>query len=299
MKFKSLIAIASATILFASCLKSTDDFGWDDDPGSVVVEIRDAAEDGGEKVISLEAAPPTETFDLITIRVNAARGAQPSGDITVDLVPIIPGAYTPLPAGSYTIPSLKVVIPKGQTEVSVPITLNKSVLDLTKSYGLGFQISSTTEGVISELANKIIVGLLIKNQYDADYTVTGYFFHPTAGRAINMTKHMFTLGANTVEGQVGDLAGFYFAFDVNGTVLSNWRGLGSAPPAPASGFMTADNPGNFSHAPLSVGPPYIHANYPNTYDPATKTFLLHYGYHVGGNGQNTFTRQIYEKWVRI
>ncbi len=74
----------------------------------------------------------------------------------------------------------------------------------------------------------------------------------------------------------------------------------------SSGFMTADNPGGIDYSDPSNGghlPGDADFNkdiYNNTYDSTTRTFYLHYGYTNAAEGadQNSYTRQIYEKWVR-
>ena len=104
---------------------------------------------------------------------------------------------------------------------------------------------------------------------------------------------------------MGDLytANYYFRFDVApDNKLINWEAVGATPAAPQSGFMTEDNPGGANYstaAPDAPGKaPWLSSAYNNTYNPTTHTFWMHYGYAVGGNGQNTWTRQTYEKWVR-
>ncbi len=134
------------------------------------------------------------------------------------------------------------------------------------------------------------------------YTVTGYFFHPTASRAINLTKTITQVSANTYQVDLGDLGGsgysFQFTLD-NSNNLINWVAAGNTPPDTQSGFMTADDPGNLY--PDSAGypgtAPWLQSTYNNTYDPATHTLHLHYGYAAGALGQNGFSRQVYEAWV--
>lgn len=306
MKMKLLIIAIFSTVLLSSCLKSDDPFGFNDDKGSIVIEIFDRSYYGDLKVIALEAAPPTETFDLIELRMYAPRSNKPSGDVqvTLELVPGLVAAHglTELPAGSFTLPNLTVTIPKAGGIFTLPLTVNKALLDLSQVYGIAFKIVSVSEGIISDLSNEITVALIIKNEYHADYTVTGYFFHPSAPRAISGTKEISTVGAIRCQAQVGDLGGWNFQFDVAGTNLTNWGSAnGSTPPAPpGSGFMSSDNPGAIDYsaaAPNNPGvAPWVHSTYNNTYDPATKTFWMHYGY----NGTNDAgrNRQIYEKWVR-
>jgi len=86
------------------------------------------------------------------------------------------------------------------------------------------------------------------------YKVTGYFFHTVSSRSINLQKTITKIGSNTYQlDYTGDLQGWGFQFTVDATNhLINWVAIGGTYPAPASGFMTADNPGGFTYS----GPPY-------------------------------------------
>jgi len=136
------------------------------------------------------------------------------------------------------------------------------------------------------------------------YRDSGYFFHPSAPRVINSDKIITQVSINRYQLDLGDLgsSGYAFQFDVDGSNnLVNWSAVGSAPVAPASGFMTTDNPGGFAFTvtPLPGTTPYTQNVYNNTYNHATKTFYLHYGYAVGSSGQNGYSRQIYEQLTFI
>jgi sugar lactone lactonase YvrE len=131
------------------------------------------------------------------------------------------------------------------------------------------------------------------------YQCTGYFFHPSASRSLDLSKTITQISANRYQVGIGDLegSGYIFQFDVdaNNNVV-NWVAIGSTSAAPASGFMTSDNPGAFSFYPGStVG--FIQSIYNNKYNPLTKTFYLHYGYQTGATSQNQYQRQVYEKYV--
>lgn len=307
MKMKLLFVAFLSIVLLNSCLKSKDQFGFDTDKGSIVTEIFDRSYYGDLKVIALNATPPTETFELIELKMYAPRSNKPNSDIqaTLILVPSLVAAngLTALPANAYTIPSLSVTIPKNGGSFKVPMTLNKSLLDLSKVYGIAFRLTTVSEGVISDIAREVTIALIIKNAYHADYNVTGYFFHPSSPRGISGVKGMSTVGANRVQGQVGDLGGWNFQVDISGSAISNWGSAnGSTPPAPpASGLFTADNPGAVTYPgpELPGTAPWVQSTYNNTYNAATKTFLFHYGYGGGSTSQNGWTRNIYERWVRI
>ncbi|HRH47317.1 MAG TPA: T9SS type A sorting domain-containing protein [Panacibacter sp.] len=137
---------------------------------------------------------------------------------------------------------------------------------------------------------------------DGGYDVTGYFFHSNGPRALSLQKTIIKSGAHFIA-DIGDLIGAYefqFDLDANNNMI-NWVPLLNTPaPSPAaSGFMTSDNPGGiifFSDQQPGTYP-WLHSVYNNKYNPVTHTFYMHYGYQVGGTGQNSYTRQIYEEWV--
>ncbi len=307
MKIKLLFVAIFSTLLLSSCLKSKDQFGFAADKGSIVSEIFDRSYYGDLKVIALDATPPSETFELIEVKMYAPRTNKPANDITATLVLknslVTANGLTILPTNAYTIPSLTVTIPKNGGVVSVPMTLNKALLNLSLVYGIAFELTTVSEGVISDLAHEITIALIIKNAYHADYNVTGFFFHPSAPRGISGVKGMSTVGAARVQAQVGDLGGWNFQMDISGATLSNWGSAnGATPPAPpASGFFSADNPGAIGYpGPEFPGTaPYVQSTYNNTYNPATKTFFFHYGYGGGSTSPNGWTRNVYERWVRI
>jgi len=224
--------------------------------------------------------------------------------------------YDYLPAAVYTLPT-SVTIPAGQHEGD-----GKLSVDITKflSYGtqfaLGVAITKVSGGPNAILTDhsKFFIVIQVKNPYEADYAVTGYLYHPTGPRAIKLTKHVTTAGAATSYADLGDLgtSGYGFQFDVaSNNKLTNWVGLGAAPAAPKSGFMALDNGGGIDYvvtssglAPVNPGTaPWQVSTYNNTYDPATGTFWMHYGYYsaaspLPGTGEVTYSRLVYEKWVK-
>ncbi len=137
-----------------------------------------------------------------------------------------------------------------------------------------------------------------------NYQITGYFFHPTSPRAISNAKTIQQIGTNKYQAFLGDLGpqGYSFSFEVDASYkLINWQPVNSTPTSPSSNFMTSDNPGGvpYTVTPLPGDVPWVHNTYNNTYDPATKTFYMHYGYGVGSTDETGFSRQVYEKWVYV
>jgi hypothetical protein len=320
--FLSTMLLAALSLGFTSCLK---DKGFDNheyginDPDSSPKGVGFPEAYSAEATInSINPSTSSQTIDAVAVLLLGAPAGQ---DIHVNLVAnqsLVTDYNTnngtnfiTFPAGSYSIPSMKVTIPAGSRigylKVTVPSTAPLTFSDI---YGLGFSIASVDEAGYNIAANlkNIVIGVNVKNQYDADYRTTGFLFHPSSPRALDDTKRIYTLSATGCRAGLGDLypQNYYFAFEVSGTnTLTNWVAQGACPAAPASGFFTADvpNPAGLNPYPATGSDkpgvaPWLHSTYNNTYVPATKTFWMHYGYGVGATSQDGWSRQAYEKWVR-
>ena len=307
--------VASSILLFTSldsCVKNRNDLATDFSKITPIVELLAGAPitSGNPtrfKVLALDISPTPTTLILY---VNyAAPGKAPNDiDVTVALDPAGLAAYNTANGTEYTIPAAdafslpttKVTIKKGERFAAIPIVFNTSKVDLSLQNAIPIKIVDASGVTISANNDHLIYAIVVKNEWDGDYNVTGFFFHPAAGRAINRVKHLSTINGIRVEGGVGDL-GTPFQFDIVNNQLVNWSSDGFT----SSGFMTADNPGGADYSDPSNGgnvpgnASFNQTIYNNTYDPATKTFYMHYGYKNGAVvGQNGYTRQIYEKWVR-
>jgi hypothetical protein len=217
-------------------------------------------------------------------------------------------SFTPTSAGSGTTVTIKGKNLTGASSVSFGgvaspyfTVVNDSTITAVVGTGATGSVSVTNTIGTASLAGFTFVKSL--PNIAGNYAVVGYFFHPTQPRALNLTKTITLTGTNTYQTQLGDLGtsnyNFQFQLDSNYS-FSNWTNAGSATPAaPASGFMTADNPGKTAYTvtPLPGQSPYLQATYNNTYVPSTRTLYMHYGYGVGSANQNGYTRQVYETWV--
>jgi hypothetical protein len=309
---------ASAIILGTGCLK---DKGYDDnkyglngiDNSPKTIGIPEAS----IKVNIRSVIPTTTPATVQMVQVNLNSNLAAPEDLHVNLVanPTLVANYnadpanTPklvvLPLALYTSSPLKVTIPKGTNIGALVFTIpNPSLLNITLNYGFGYSIASIDEPgyTIADNQKDILCILNVKNEWDAKYDVTGYFFHPTAPRALNLEKRLGTGGPITCTAAVGDLGpqGFTMNFNVVTNTCTAWASTGSTPASPASsGFFTADNPGGIAYAPIAPGTgQWLQSTYNNTYNPTTKTFRMHYGYGAGSSSPAGWSRNVYEKWVR-
>ena len=123
--------------------------------------------------------------------------------------------------------------------------------------------------------------LPLVNQYEGSYTATGYLYHPSSPRALSADKFLTTSGTNGVVVDLGDLGGSGYqallTVDAsNNVTVTAATGAAGAPYTMFSAGLPTTNPGYTAQWAGS-------ASCNNTYDPATKTFYLRYGY-MGSGG---------------
>ena len=158
---------AGVSVLFASCLKAHNGTDLVNDKGTVSTVIADVGPTGGSTSLAVNALPATEAVDLITLKSFDPKGGS-SGTVHVKINVGNASGYDAFPASGYSLP-LEYDVPIGNTGLTIPITLNKTSLDLTKNYGLEVSIASVSKGVIAENDKTMIVSFQIKNKYDGVY----------------------------------------------------------------------------------------------------------------------------------
>lgn len=147
----------------------------------------------------------------------------------------------------------------GEFAKSIMIQFDPTLLDLSKRYALGFKIDQADGAFISDSKKEALIEVAIKNKYHGTYHAIGVFHHPTNGdRAIDEDKSLLTAGANSVRTTLGDVGGlgYQMILTVN----------------PANNAVTITPAGATPNVDQHWGPNY--------YDPATKSFHLHYSYNV-------------------
>jgi hypothetical protein len=258
--------------------------------------------------------PDTAQFNVNVNYAGATLNAPQDIVVTLTMAPAALTAFNADQGTSYIVPPTDVMtvpatitIPKGSNGATGKISIKAAAdFDFTKSYAIPLTITAASYGVVSTNFGTAIYSFLVKNQWDGNYTSTGYLFHPSSPRAINATYAITTVSPTQSKIPFGDLGpnGYYYAVTVPTTTgpVTNYIAMG-APGGTNSGLMTADNPGATSYAsaaPNNPGTaPWTIATYNNTYDVTAKTFWLHAGYVAsGGTSQNSYTRQVYEKMVR-
>lgn len=275
----SLLALfLSLGIGMVSCLKDKD---YDDGliqstHGSTprIIEVKVTAS-SATNYLALTFDNSNVDTTLNVIPVNLATNDAASEDINVTLVQknslltdynAANGTDFEAPtAGMFTLinPGGVVTIPKGSHTGYLQLKFKPSSF-LGGSYALGYEITTVDKSgyTISGNLKSGIIAIIVKNQYDGDYLAEGHFEHPTSPRDFEEEVTLSTTGANSVSKNLGDLGNatkIILTINANNTV--------TVTPGPGTSGTTA----SVANLP-TVG------IYNNTYDPATHTFYLRYGY---------------------
>ncbi|HEY6502468.1 MAG TPA: DUF1735 domain-containing protein [Chitinophagaceae bacterium] len=231
-----------------------------------------------------QAASQTVNGPLLALDANEPPSSAVTVTLQIDNSLLAAAGKVAMPVGSFSINSLTVVVPAG-TRVSdaLKITVpNATVLDPSQPYGVGFRITAVDQGYkIAANMSTMVIAFTIKNQYDGVYHAEGYFYHPTGPRLFSEDKDVLTVNGTTSEVFLGDLgtAGYVAHFTVDGAnnvTIVTAPGAVGGPYTMFTAGLPSSNPGYTNSWP---GGPQCN----NTYDPATKTFYVRYGY-MGANG---------------
>jgi len=314
-KIVTAVGMCFFVLSFSSCLKNGDYFA-DFASAAASVDLPLAATNvNGPVTFAYDAAQANPS---IPVFVNLASPAVLDKDVTATLAiddayltkyNIDNGtSYTLLPSNAYTVSKFNITIKAGKRLDSATVKFDFSKFDFSKSYILPFTIASASQPI--EQWNHLMLNIVVKNKFDAQYLCTGYVFHPSAPRANNAIYSIATAGGYACKIPFGDLGGggnYFFIATVSTSSgvapLTNYTPVGAAPAS--SGFMLQDNSGNVNYsssAPNAPGTdPWLASTYNNTYDYSNQTFWVHVGYHGGGpstDPETTYTRQFYLKFVR-
>lgn len=300
----SSLLVAALAVGFTGCLKDKqfeDHLYGITDPGTQPPGVGFPLAAKAKNTVGLNAGATAvqAVNDVVYVNLESGKAASSPVNVTLQANDALRTAYNTangtsiqaLPANLYTL-APTITIPAGDRNAQIPVNVsNTTSLDPNKSYGIGVTIASVDGGytVASNLKN-LLIEFTVKNKYHGTYKSVGYIYHPSAPRAVDQVDDVLTAGANSVTIPFGDLGTAGYVGLITVDQATNKLTIGSAPGAPAFTQMDAGLPTTSpGYTPQWAGS----AECDNTYDPATKTFKLRYGY-VGGTGW----RVIEEKTTR-
>ena len=207
-------------LLFVVGITSCEKTELKDGGGKTLVKIIGGGAD--PVVIPMDVTPVVEEILIADLRKDAVTEADAAAATTVtitntqafldDYNTANGTAFELLPTSAYTITPGSGVTVSGSTwtinlapgELARPISieLDKSQMDLSKSYAFGLQITQTTVGSPAT-ASTVIVNPLVINKYDGAYEVTGTMTDAGAATITGdfpMEYHLITTGERSVIG---------------------------------------------------------------------------------------------------
>lgn len=220
--YRTIALVLTASMFFTACEK-VDVPKSVTDEGKTIVKTPDA--ELAINVIARDVLPASETFALIHVRRDAnSEGSlnktltlkmQKSATLISDYNTDNGTAYEELPAAAFTLSEdlSNLTFAPGEFAKEIKITIDKSQMDLSKQYALGFTITEVGEGaIISNDLRNALYSIGLKNQYDGKYRLDGAFYHPTQSPgydAFTVDVELHTSGPNSVKIYVPDFGGYY------------------------------------------------------------------------------------------
>lgn len=186
--------------------------------------------------------------------------------------------YLLMPASFYTVPSMTVTIPKGETKANIVFTVNTTLFDFAKAYALPLRIVSTSSGVISGNYGAALYNIGAKNAYHGNYHSFGTrwnFANYAAWNGLCCPPTGF-LNTGPWDFNTQVLTVDEFTSTIHAANSDGGFGTINITVNPATNVVTVAP--NASTALNGLIPMQPSAGKTSTYDPVTKTFQLYYQY---------------------
>src|SRR4051812_5756365 len=205
--FKKSIIVLLSTLVLGGCLKNNDFYeGFTNLEPLADIPLSHLSSDTLSPYALVVAPSPDATIDtVVAVHLSAKDHV---GDVTFTLglgtsdsayVAFMAAhpEYTLMPSDLYSFDSTVTIKNAGVLNTATfPIRFKTAAVDaegnnrfLSNEYVLPIIIKDAGGYKIAANFRMIFLRVLAKNQYDGDYQVTGWFFHPSAGRAIDQVKH--------------------------------------------------------------------------------------------------------------
>lgn len=243
--------------------------------------------------------PTIDTFLLFEVRRDPANNQDLNRSLTIRLTQVdtivTNAGYTVVPSNAFTVLSdlSNLTFQPGEIAKQVQIRVNKANFDFTKQYALAYVITDAATAAASQ--KRILINIILKNNYDGKYQLDGAFYHPTQSPnydPFTINVELQTSGPNSVKLYVPDLGGF----GGPGLFMGTLNAFGLQEPEitidPATNKATVQNSAAGAVTFYTMAP-----NYDSHYDPATKKIYVKYGYNYAAGP--TFNPATNREWTYV
>ena len=134
-------------------------------------------------------------------------------------------SYNAVPGGLFALKTSDIDLTPSERKQKVSILINPGNV-ATGEWAIGLKIASTSVGEVSQIANKVVIILSVKNKYDGVYHLKGFYTrtdNPPYNGPYETDVEMITTGPNSVAMYWPDFGDYYQPFANNGalTAFSN------------------------------------------------------------------------------
>lgn len=264
----SLLMGLLATTLLSSCLKDKSPGTIDFSKSPALVGFQYKGFSNVPMVTAIYGLPTDSTGTLeVTLSVASLTLSSP---VTLDIVPddayintyntANGTSYVQLPTSDYTLGnSGHITIKPGQQIVKVSLHFAGQNVNFNQSNALALKITNVSGATLASNLSEIIFPIVLKSVYAGQYSVSSVRHHPTLGNfSASYNAEMATIDKTTIGGPA--LADLQSELTLH---------------------INADNTVDVSADDTSQPSAQNSPGLSNTYDPAAKTFSLHYFYNTG------------------
>src|SRR5215510_1148193 len=194
-----------AALLISSCKR--DYIYGDITPNTdrVIVEFTDAKEPHN---IVMDYSSNTITVDVADLQFmvrskvtqDATVNIRSNSDIVNDYNSANGTSFTSVPLNLFGFESTSIVLTAAERKKKIRIRIKPSDVAIG-SWAIGIEIASTSSGEVSQLANKVVLLLSVKNKYDGVYHLKGFYTrtdNPPYNGPFETDVEMITTGPNSV-----------------------------------------------------------------------------------------------------
>jgi hypothetical protein len=250
--FKSLVLFLAVTTL-SSCLKD-DRLVLDPEKGHNVIEFGNTStvDVAGSTVplyINSFALGKDATLEIPINYAGPESGAPEDITVTISILGTETiDAYNDeqhdelelMTPNTYSIPSMTVVIPKGQRKAMLQVNIKPDLFDLTAKYGLPLKISSVSSGIISGNFGTAIYSIGAKNRLDGLYNYKTSATTSLKAGANDNNVPLTTSGPTTVTANLVNTYTNIVTYSVDPTTnkatVTNSGGIGDPITDPSSNY---------------------------------------------------------------
>ena len=222
-----LLSILAGLLVVSSCKR---DFIYGDitpNTDRVIVEFVDAK---NAHNVSMNFASTVVTVDVADVQFMVRSAVKANATVKVVGDPAIVAAYntengtsyTAVPGGLFALKASDIELTPSERKQKVSILINPTNI-ATGQWAIGLSITSTSSGEVSQIANKVVIILSVKNKYDGVYHLKGFYTRtdnlPYNG-PFETDVEMITTGPNSVAMYWPDFGDYYQPFSNNGSLTA-------------------------------------------------------------------------------